>query len=106
MSRYSLAGNCCQDSERALLRFVRVTGVHLLEVDRPVLDEEPDAGGAVERRLVLPALVGLVTAGDRTEITAQREYDRIEYGGLPVKVCVFHCWTICFDYQESPHLHD
>lgn len=37
-------------SRVALLRFVRVTGVHLLQVHRAVVDEEPDAGGALDRR--------------------------------------------------------
>ena len=46
--------------------------MHLLQVYRAVLDEEPDAGGALERWLVLPALADLVPAGDRAEFAAQR----------------------------------
>jgi len=40
-------------SRVALLRFVRVAGVHLLQVHRAVVDEEPDAGGALDSRFVL-----------------------------------------------------
>ena len=64
-----------------------MTRVHLLQVDRAVLDEEPDAGGALERRLVLPALVELVPAGDRAEIAAQRVVGRgLSQRGSPQRV--------------------
>lgn len=59
-------------SSVALLRFVRVTGVHLLQVHRVVVDEEPDAGSALDRRFVLPTLMDLVPARDGAELAAQR----------------------------------
>lgn len=52
------------DAGGALLCRVRMTGVHLLQIDRSPLDEEPDAGIALLRRLVLPTLMDLPTAGD------------------------------------------
>ena len=54
----------------ALLRFVRVAGMHLFQVDGAVVDEEPDAGSALERWLVLPALVGFAPAGDGAEFAS------------------------------------
>jgi len=63
-------------AELALLRFVWMAGVHLLEVDRATLDEEPDAGGALQRRLVLPALVGFASAGDGANFASQRVVGR------------------------------
>lgn len=43
----------------SVLPGVGVAGVHLLQVRRAVINEEPDAGGALQRWLVLPTLVGL-----------------------------------------------
>ena len=70
---------------RALLRLVRVTGVHLLQVNRAVLDEEPDTGVTLERWLVLPALVGLLPAGNRAEIAAQWVVGRGPRQGVRVR---------------------
>lgn len=50
--------------------------MYLLQVDGAVLDEEPDAGGALECRLVLPALVGPPPAGDGAEFASQRVVGR------------------------------
>lgn len=54
-----------------LFRFVGVACVYLFEVDRSAIDVKPDAGGALECGLVLPALMSATTADDRAEFASK-----------------------------------
>lgn len=54
-----------------LFRLVRVVRVDLLQENGVLIDEEPDARGALRRRLVLPALVSRAATGNRAQAALQ-----------------------------------
>ena len=64
-------GFLLERSRTALLCPVGVAGVDLFQVDDLSLNVEPEAGRALEGRLVLPPVMGGTVSGHQTQLTLQ-----------------------------------